>query len=76
MSCLTMWTSTSGSRISFLESYKSTITGTHTLRLTHLFSCVNLFRFHANDGYEQMHFWEFLSIYTVILNAITEEHLR
>lgn len=72
MSCLTMWTSTSGSRISFLESYKSTITGTHT----HLFSCANLLRFHADEGCEQMHFWEFLSIHTVILNAINEEHLK
>lgn len=32
-SCLTMWTLTSGSRISFLGSCKSTTTGTHTLSL-------------------------------------------
>lgn len=48
MNCLTMWILTSGSRISFLESFKSTITGT-VLGVMHLFCYFRvLFAFRHN----------------------------
>lgn len=61
-SCLTTWTLTSGSRISFLGSCKSTTTGTHTLSLLnywnddlvsyclafYIFTCI-IFHFSKDD---------------------------